>query len=79
MHCHLDYHMDDGMAMLIRVGKVSDVPPAPKPTWSDCALKNFETISSVSSKNNSNHSISFKYNIFLISIVFFYKLISKLF
>ena len=57
------------MAMLVRVGKVSDLPPPPKSSWSDCKVRNFERLS-LNLKNESSRFLLFKFylSIFYLSI-----------
>jgi hypothetical protein len=34
-HCHLDFHSEIGMSMLLKVGKKNDLPPEPE-GWPKC-------------------------------------------
>jgi hypothetical protein len=34
-HCHLDFHSEVGMALLIKIGQDRDLPPEPK-NWPQC-------------------------------------------
>ena len=35
LHCHLDFHSEIGMALIIKVGTDNDLPKAPK-NWPTC-------------------------------------------
>ncbi len=40
-HCHLDFHSEVGMALLIKIGQEKDLPPEPK-NWPQCGSFKFE-------------------------------------
>lgn len=67
VHCHLEYHMETGMAFLIKVGnpdKFSKVPNG----WQKCG--NFELGKDDTISNNSNKLFKFYLTFYLFIIIF---------
>ena len=77
-HCHVEFHAESGMALLVKVGNKSDLPPEPV-DWPRCASffnkkKNIEN--EVSTKNESirkiylNKSLTSTFLYFALFLVF---------
>ena len=68
-HCHLDFHSEVGMGLLIKIGNVSDLPPQPT-KWPKCG-NFFFTDKSTFWLNNTNRLLnSFSFQLFIYFIVF---------
>lgn len=72
-HCHLDFHSEIGMAILIKVGSVKDLPKEPI-GWPQCGNFIYKDISESSQVNKSNlvkTNISFL--LFIFSIINYFE------
>jgi L-ascorbate oxidase len=69
-HCHLDFHSEVGMALLLKVGKDEDLPKISTDYWPQCG--NFKAKYLSLREENSSKLINFEITNFfiLISIIF---------
>jgi hypothetical protein len=64
-HCHLDFHSEVGMALLIKIGKDKDLPPEPK-NWPQCGSYRYENTGA------KTYSSSIIFILIIYSILFNY-------
>ena len=62
-HCHLEFHSEVGMALLVKIGNQKDLPTLPK-NWPDCGDFSFDESNTAITLNKSSDLILDK-NLFL--------------
>lgn len=70
MHCHVEFHSESGMALLIRVNDPTNSILSKRPeNWPTCG--NFFNSNKQSDKNNSSLIILFNYTLLILNLIFF--------
>ncbi len=66
-HCHLDFHSEVGMALLIKIGQDKDLPPEPN-NWPQCGSYKYQN----NGAKMYSSSISFIILLIIYSILYNY-------
>ena len=72
LHCHLDFHSEVGMSLLIKIGNVTDLPKEPT-NWPQCGdfVNEDESQSNFLNQSNKNNNNLKLLTLFFISYVIF--------
>jgi hypothetical protein len=72
LHCHMDFHAEVGMGMLLKVGQDSDLPPQPS-GWTQCRRDTLNTKLSIQSPySTTSGNLKLKLSYLNLNVAIFY-------
>ncbi len=63
-HCHLEFHSEVGMALLVKIGDKKDLPVLPK-NWPDCGDFSFDDAASITFELNKSSDLILDKSLFI--------------
>jgi hypothetical protein len=70
-HCHLEFHSEVGMSLLVKIGNKKDLPVLPK-NWPDCGDFSFDDSGATLPLNKSSDLISDKILLIFVILAFLF-------